>query len=139
MKQCPDLSAQNQDPVLYCYQFLVIQLSLLMCLLGVSFEAKVLGTHKYREFNDTGMEKRLLILLVLLAGLIPDALVKKGVTAGLEASGANDDIVFMWMKSIVTGAYHFYCFGLSRWICFKLSLINTKVSKTKQELERLVH
>ena len=51
LDKCPNLTPQETDSVIYCYRFLVIQITLLTSLLGVSIEGKVFKTHVYTKWN----------------------------------------------------------------------------------------
>ena len=89
-ENCSNISEWKSNPVLFCYQFLVIQVTILISLLGISFEAKQLGTHVYSDWNKTTVKNKCFISLVLFAGLIPTYLLKKSVISFRAALGISE-------------------------------------------------
>ena len=112
----------------------MLQVTHLISLLGISVEGKHFGTHVYTDWNKTGVRNKIVICMVLLAGLIPTYLLKKGAQAGSNGLGLSEEFKFKWMLTIVTGWYNFYCFGMVRWMCFKLGVINTNIPKPQTPL-----
>ena len=95
-------------------------------LLGVVFEAKVFGTHKFKAFNKTSIWKSALRLAVMIGG--QQAFIWLGTALSgyaFKAFGLHPDVSFVLKKAIPAFCGNFYVFGLSRWISMKLRLINT--------------
>ena len=95
-------------------------------LAGVVFEAKMFGTHKYKSFNRTSIIKSVLRLLVMIGG--QQVFVWMGTVLpghAFKAFGVYPDVAFVLKRAIPAFFGNFYIFGLSRWICLKLNLINT--------------
>ena len=72
------------------YQFLVLHVTVIISLLGISFEGKQLGTHVYTDWNKTTVKNKFVIATVLLGGLIPTYFFKKGVKTARVMLGISE-------------------------------------------------
>ena len=88
---------------------------------------------KFKLSNKTSSVRTIIRFLAILAGCIPGFLVvEKGIVASFKAIGISDDVTFVLNRPIRTAVLNLWCFGVSKWTCYKLGLINTE-SKEKDK------
>ena len=104
----------------------MISLGTFGTLVGISFEAKVFGSEKYKSFNQTGIGATLLRTIIMVGGQLPflylGTILPKAI---FEALAVHQDVYFAVKRGIALGSGYFYAFGLSRYLCYRLGLINT--------------
>ena len=66
--KCPELKAGEQNPILQSLEYSMISLGTFGSLMGISFEAKVFGSNKYKAFNKTSVVVSVLRTIVMVAG-----------------------------------------------------------------------
>ena len=115
-----------------CFEFSLIALSALACLLGASVEAKVFKTDKYTASNKTSFLFTVLRAIVIVAGLVPSGVIREKLLP-LVLFPFGDEWVFALKRTIATSVINFHGFGMQRWISYKLGLINTSIPSGRND------
>ena len=68
----------------------MLHVTVIISLLGISFEGKQLGTHVYTDWNKTTVKNKFVTAIVLLGGLLPTYFFKKSVRAARVTLGISE-------------------------------------------------
>ena len=124
--KCPDLKPGEQNPILQSFEYSMISAATFGTLLGISFEAKVFGSNKYKSFNQTSTSAGVLRLVIMIGGQLPFLYLGTVIPKAIfEVLGVDQDTRFAVQRGIALATGYFYAFGISRYLCYRLGLINT--------------
>lgn len=127
--RCGTLEPGKKDPDGQSFELCLLAIGNLGNAVGVYFEHKLLPSHVYKNWNQTDMKKRTLRFIYSLFA-VPLAFYSGSfLFKTLFTPIIGQKRVYLWKRAVLFFTGNFHNFGLLRWGCYKLNLINTEIEE----------